>query len=352
MIRGKKQAIAQFLMSTGLHRPLSRLAPASLTVVNFHRIREGRAGKSGDFTEFDAEVFGPTADEFRAQMNWLKANSDLLSESDLLSGLRSGQAFSPRASMVTFDDGYLDNFTLALPILKELRVPAIFFIPTLALEDRSLGWWDVISYLLKKTQKTEIVLKGERLALSPDRGVVRTTLLQRMKLTSAEENQSLVQDLAQACAVELPSRELCGGELMTWDQVRETSQSGVSIGSHTHTHRVLATLDLATQREELSISKSQLERQLGKPVRTLAYPVGGYEHFNRETFGVAKECGYEAAFSFHTGVNQLGSLNPYDIKRVSAPETPALYCGLFALPQVFATRKCEAAAPVPARPHA
>ena len=70
--------------------------PRSLTVFNFHRIR----AESAFSTEFDEDVFGPTADEFRSHMRWLKANSELLSEDDLLASAlrsRSRQLPGPRA---------------------------------------------------------------------------------------------------------------------------------------------------------------------------------------------------------------------------------------------------------------
>jgi peptidoglycan/xylan/chitin deacetylase (PgdA/CDA1 family) len=343
MIRGKKKVLSQLLMTGGLHRAVRALQSSSLTIFNFHRIR-AEAGNAFK-TEFDEEVFGPTAQEFRNHVRWLKGNSTILSEGELLSAIRDGRRLPDRSVMVTFDDGYVDNFTLALPILREFSVPAIFFIPTQAIEERSLGWWDLIAYAIKKCERTEIVVRGEAFALNGNRDALKVRFHQWMKLKTAEETRGLVEELAQACGVRLPSPERCGQELMTWDQVRATLDAGVAIGSHTHSHRVLATLDVATQREELKRSKTELEARLGQPVRTLAYPVGGYEHFNIETKTVARECGYEAAFSFHTGINPAHGLDPFDIRRISAPEETALYCGTLALPGLFAQRRCEASAP-------
>jgi peptidoglycan/xylan/chitin deacetylase (PgdA/CDA1 family) len=341
---GKKKALSSLLLVSGLHRVARGLQPRSLTVFNFHRIREDGAGRPAP--EFDEDVFGPTTSEFRAQLRWLRANAELLSEDDLLAILRGGRRLPARAAMITFDDGYLDNYELALPVLRELGVPAIFFIPTQAIDERALGWWDLIAYVLKKCSRPEITLQGERLPLA-DRDALKVRLQRWMKLRSAAESRGLVADLARACEVALPDPERCGRELMSWEQVREAAARGVAIGSHTHSHRVLATLDPATQREELRRSKTELEGRLGRPVRTLAYPVGGYEHFNVETQRLARECGYEAAFSFHTGINT--SLDPFDIRRLSAPDDVAHYSATFALPGLFAQRRCEASAPGPAR---
>jgi peptidoglycan/xylan/chitin deacetylase (PgdA/CDA1 family) len=113
---------------------------------------------------------------------------------------------------------------------------------------------------------------------------------------------------------------------------------------------VLATLTLEEQERELVESKRRLEEVLGQPVRTLAYPVGGYEHFHAETRDLARRCGYQAAFSFHTGVNKLHSaeaLDPFDLKRIAAPLELPFYPGIFALPRLFAPRMCERPKPTP-----
>lgn len=123
---------------------------------------------------------------------------------------------------------------------------------------------------------------------------------------------------------------------MTWEQVREVSEHGVAIGSHTRRHPVLATLSEDEQREELITSKYELERQLQGTVRTLAYPVGGYQHFTSASMRIARESGYEGAFSFQTGGNTAGDINPYNIRRVAPSDQldPLFACGAL-MPRIF-----------------
>lgn len=345
-MKGKKRAISRFLELSRLDKVLRAYAPRQLTVFNFHRIKDDGPDARSDF---DDETFGPSQSEFRAHLLWLRRNTSLISEDDVLAAVRGQNRLPARSTLITFDDGYADNYRLALPVLRELRVPAIFFIPTQAIEERKLGWWDLIAYLLKRTDRRTIELRGETLPIRPDTAAARLRLLQQMKLRSAQENVGLLAELAEACGVEPPSPERCSQELMTWEQLRETRISGVSIGAHTHSHRVLATLSLAEQREELTRSKAILEAKLGHPVRSLAYPVGGYRHFNLETKAIARECGYEAAFSFQTGTNELPLNDAFDIHRLAAPEDAALYAGSYALPQIFLKRSCDGDAPTAAR---
>src|SRR5579875_3633958 len=118
------------------------LAPSgSLIIFNYHRIRP-----DGEFsTPFNDGVFGPTVTVLEQQIAWLAQYTNIVGESELLQALKSGKPLNGRCSMITFDDGYRDSYTLAFPILERYRTPAIFFIPTDAIGSRRLGWWDIIS---------------------------------------------------------------------------------------------------------------------------------------------------------------------------------------------------------------
>ena len=112
----------------------------------------------------------------------------------------------------------------------------------------------------------------------------------------------------------------------------------MTIGSHSHSHRVLKTLDAAAELEELVASKALLEEKIGREVRVLAYPAGGYQHFAERTKMAAAATGYRLAFSFNTGVNRSGKLDRYDIKRLGAPARPGRLAAMTAYPQLFAWR--------------
>ena len=106
------------------------LAPVlggNLTIFNYHRIRPDEPDHT---TPFDAGVYGPTASQFYEQMKWIRKYRKILSEADLISCLATGRTNLKHRVAVSFDDGYRDNDTLAYPILKELGIPAFFFIPT------------------------------------------------------------------------------------------------------------------------------------------------------------------------------------------------------------------------------
>lgn len=340
---GKRYALASVLAARPTRRVLGRILPPRLTVYTYHRI----AGRAYD-TAFDEDVFGPLEEEFAREIRYLKQVSDPISESDLLDAYAGKIQLPRQATLVTFDDGYKDNYTRALPILKSEGVSAIFFIPTHAIDEREVGWWDLIAWMVKRSPLHSFTWNGHTFRLEGDRIAVIRELQRQMKLRPASETLHWMDLLSQCLHSPLPTRAEREGELMTWEDVRDTLRQGFAIGSHTVTHRVLATLDLETQRHELRRSREILEERTGARIRTLAYPVGGYEHFSLETKTLAQEAGYEAAFSFRTGFNTHGlPVDRYDIRRAATYQDLPSFYGAIALPALFSRRGCEADRPAP-----
>jgi peptidoglycan/xylan/chitin deacetylase (PgdA/CDA1 family) len=268
-------------------------------------------------------------------VSWLRNNFDVVSESELLD-LVQAREFKGRYVAITFDDGYRDNYELAYPVLKAYSLPAIFFIAPGIINGRKVGWWDIIAFLVKRCSLPAINIRGECLQLAGAKQQAIQRLTDLMKTEKAEETATLLEELSVASGVPLPDEQLQSEQFMSWDEIREVNRNGVAIGSHTQTHRVLATLSENDQKWELRASKEALENRLERPVRTIAYPVGRYGQFTPATMRAARECGYECAFSFHTGANYSGSVNRYNIKRIACgSRLDALFaCGVY-MPRYF-----------------
>ncbi len=99
---------------------------------------------------------------------------------------------------------------------------------------------------------------------------------------------------------------------MTWDQLREVSGDGITIGSHTLHHTYLPTVSLKHAEQELVESRRILETQLGTPVELLSYPIGG---FTREIQTIARESGYRAACTTNRGLDR-STPDLYSLRRI------------------------------------
>jgi peptidoglycan/xylan/chitin deacetylase (PgdA/CDA1 family) len=157
--------------------------------------------------------------------------------------------------------------------------------------------------------------------------------------TIADERWFLDQLSTQAKVV-VDSERLGRALFMTWDQIGQIADSaaGLSIGSHSHTHRKLARLDDATQLVELTHSKQILEDRLRRPIEALAYPYGWPGACSAVTRKMAAAAGYNLAFSSKEGVNIHGKFDRYDLGRigVGAADSAALIRARAALYGAFA----------------
>jgi peptidoglycan/xylan/chitin deacetylase (PgdA/CDA1 family) len=115
------------------------------------------------------------------------------------------------------------------------------------------------------------------------------------------------------------SRELGDRVLMTWDQVISLRKAGMSVGSHSHAHRVLQTLPPAALGADLKLARALLEGHLGESVRTIAYPVGDSIAAEPRIRQAVVKSGYEMGFTTLAGINSLApGEDALDLRRLMA----------------------------------
>lgn len=332
MMKNKRLLIANTLLKFG-GGPISRLANRDLLfIVNYHRISPMGIPVN---TSFDDGVFGPNEEQLIQQLEFIQKHTTILSEDDLIKVLSGDLLGKGPYSMVTFDDAYIDNYELALPILASAGIPAFFFIPAFVIETRKIGWWDEIAYIIKNSEKTKINFNGESFLLKEHKSSTIRRLHTIVKLTPNIQPDNFVDELAKEADSSAPSRDIMDKELMNWGQLRAAHEAGITLGSHTCNHRVLATLDEDEQAKEIIDSKKYLEKKLNINVRSLAFPVGGLEHFNKTTLMLVEKAGYDLAFSFNTGVAKLGELNRFAIPRIGAPCDVEFLNAMFHFPKLM-----------------
>ena len=312
---GKREWLARGLFWSGGSFLLSQLPQRdSLLVLLYHRI-----GNSEDDL-FDPGVFSATAALLDNQLSYLKRHVSLVTLEEALSFIDGTikEEKSRCRVLITFDDGYLDNYEIAFPILRSHGVQGVFFLATSMVGSAQVPWWDHIAYLMKTAQRSCFSLRYPAdLAVNIDRRGLTASLEAVLKLYKRSDNFDpgrFIQELAQAAKGEEPPGTL--RRFLNWDEAREMTRGGMVIGSHAHSHRVLSQLEPERQLEELSRSRAILKEQLGIEAEVLAYPVGHKSSFSEQTQAIAKELGYRAAFSHHGGTNLRGKTSAYDVKRI------------------------------------
>lgn len=304
-----------------------------LTVLTYHRVADPRAASSLDDGVVDARP-----DAFDRQLAYLGRHCSVIGLDDLLE-FRKGAPLPPNPVLITFDDGYLDNIEVALPILQRHGMKAVFFIATSYVNERRLFWWDRVSYMLKQSTKDVLELTYPRkmtLPLGAERERSQRRILSLIKLHFGLDLQRLLDDVEKASGVSLSAeaeRQKVDEILMTWDHVRALKRAGMAVESHTRTHRVLQTLSPKDLADELGGSREELEGVLGSKVSAVAYPVRGL-HFASEVRAAIRAAGYELGFSTGRGMNHAWRFDPLDVKRMSLErDLPDSYFhGMVALP--------------------
>jgi peptidoglycan/xylan/chitin deacetylase (PgdA/CDA1 family) len=320
-------AVHAFL-SCGITEPALK---KKIVIINFHRVRSGPDCSC----PFDDEVFGPTASEFRRILVWLSRRAKILSEEQLLGYLDSGSIPSGLKAMITFDDGYADQHRVAFPILRELGIPAVFFIPTDFINRRRLGWWDHVAYIVKNSSADSLVFEGRRFRLPEERREAIRLIQTSLQYLAPREIADTIHALSNRCRAAVPGADVQGRELMTWEQIRELSDSGMAIGSHTHTHPILSEIDPLPQEDEMLRSKRTIGRRIGKAPLLISYPVGGYRHISRQTVVAAERTGYRAGFTFNTGINTAGSLERFTMRRIAGNSDITMFTSSLLFPEFF-----------------
>lgn len=272
----------------------------ALVVLNYHRVIDHE-------TDLDEGVVSATAEEFDAQMRLLSETARCLSVDELVQVMRGDMAMPDNAVMITFDDGYADNFDAALPSLLRYGVRATFFITTGYIETGRLPWWDRVSYVLKRTSAERIQLRypvqiNLPLATPRDRLRARRTLLRVVKQVYGLDHERFFASIEEHAGVAVDEAQLCRGLFMSWAQIAELQRRGMDIGAHTHTHRVLQTLSEAEAAEELRVPTEILRERLGVTPRAIAYPVGFPLSPTSALRRLVQEAGFEVGFTFVPGV--------------------------------------------------
>jgi peptidoglycan/xylan/chitin deacetylase (PgdA/CDA1 family) len=284
-----------------------------LLVLNYHRI-----GNVAD-AAFDPDVYSATAEDFDWQVAYLKSRFGVVSLDEAIDWTAHPARAKGAAALITFDDGYVDNFRTAFPILRARGVQATFFLPTGFVGTRRIPWWDRVARAVRATPNHRVRVERDGGAIDIDlrstsRMAATRGLLSIYKSLPTDEAARLVDAIEEACAV--PAGDGTERLFLDWTEAAEMVAGGMAIGSHTHRHELLSRLPYDDQLVELRTSREILERELGVRADVLAYPVGARSSFTAETVRALKNAGYRAAFSYYGGVNGPGSTNVFDIRRI------------------------------------
>ena len=338
---GKRIRLARWCDRVGILpalQGLRRVLRNDVRILAYHRILD--IPDISTF-KFDLAVVSASTRQFREQLVLVKRHFRLVTFRDLIAALDGGPALPADAVLITFDDGYDDNYRVAFPILRELGVSAMFFVSTGHIDTGLPYIYDWLVYMVCATSSDRLTVPeiGVDLPLPPDlaeRRRIADTLLERVKRSDDATQQAAIMRLQREWNMPCVPHPDC--HPMNWDQLREMQAAGMEIGSHGVDHRMLAKLPQAELVREIAGSKAALDAHLGRPAEVISYPVGGFDAYDDRVIGIAQQAGYRAACTYIVGTNRLKATSSrYALKRLAVEREmdAAWFSAMTTLPELF-----------------
>lgn len=287
-----------------------------LTVLCYHRI--GRLNPK----RFEGFLpnFSATPEEFKQQMRLVKALFRPVSLDMVWNFVREGRPLPKRSLLVTFDDGYRDNGSVAWPIMRELGIPGVVFLTTDHIGTSKPFLCDFVAYCFHRTEEVAVddpQIGVKSLRSDSDRHAAAAAWVEASKRLPARDRWSAAETLADRLRVKPPAEaftDLC----LTWEEVRRLEQEGLAFGGHTQSHPILTRQTLAEARREILGCQERLLSELGHPALSFAYPNGSRMDYAPEHERVVESCGFHLAFTLEHGPASFNEVRerPSAIRRI------------------------------------
>jgi peptidoglycan/xylan/chitin deacetylase (PgdA/CDA1 family) len=286
-------------LPTPILDPISNYYQGEGTCLMYHRITDD---KNYNY-ERDYYHHGMLThrDNFELQIEHLSKHYHCLDISSAMTLLQQGKLPS-KTVLVTFDDGYKDNLTLALPILKKYSVPATIYITTGFINRESILWWYEAEFIMSRTNNVRFNYQGKDyhwlIQTSDDRQQAIEKLSKLIKVMTFNEQISVMNQLR----LLINDKFDYSAEFLTWKELQELDKEPlITIGAHTQNHPCMRILDSQTLMEELLQSKQLLEEKLQHPILHFAYPFGGQDDASTREYQAVEKAGFVSAMTTRFG---------------------------------------------------
>jgi peptidoglycan/xylan/chitin deacetylase (PgdA/CDA1 family) len=272
-----------------------------LNILIYHRVLTVKDEYRGDV---------PDVDEFSSQMGWVAKFFNILTLSEAVA-LMGENALPKRALAITFDDGYKDNITNALPILKRYKLKATFFLTASYLEGE-VPTWDYLTESIRQTKKKSVKALGETYDISSYSKKIEFALAvpEKLKALKDEElNENIDSITAEIGTVELDNL------MMDYSDIQVLLESAMDIGSHSVDHKILTRITDEEARRQILDSKKYFLEQFNIKKLGYAYPNGLYPtDVNEKHLDMVTNAGYEYAVVTNIGSNSE-EMDKYKLSR-------------------------------------
>jgi peptidoglycan/xylan/chitin deacetylase (PgdA/CDA1 family) len=327
-------------MKQRLLNKVKKIFSRKAIVLMYHRVAE---------PESDVWELAVSPERFEQHLQLLKKMGNVVPLQQLARSINSYH-LPQNCISITFDDGYIDNFEIAKPLLEKYKIPATFFIASGKIENESEFWWDELERIFLFSERLPVTfsltigecvfdvdLKPEAYlteeiackhrswkACMEDPPTARAGLFykvwEQMRPLPFTEQEQCLQMIRSW--VNLPLSARSEYRSMSAAELRLLASNNLfTIGAHTVTHPSLASHDVNVQRKELSENRDQLKEIINQEIGLVAYPYGSY---NEKTLQVVSDLGFYAGFTTEEKIikskSPMYTLGRFQVKNLTGDE--------------------------------
>jgi peptidoglycan/xylan/chitin deacetylase (PgdA/CDA1 family) len=326
LLHGHAKGLALSLLeSSGTFRLGRWLSRGRLTSLTYHHVVPDPVDPAASRPPDSVYV-----SEFDRQVAYLSKHHHVVTGGELKAFAEHAVGLPAQSVLISFDDGYRDNYWHAYPILRRHGVSALFFLTSDFVSGREPRLWfdrfdsavaaapDVaVNWLRSRWPEARLDVAYIRSWLKRQRSAIRSEIVDGVEGAVRSATGSLE-----------PSKH---GAAMTWDEAREMAEAGMTMGAHSRTHQILAFAEPTDVESELAASRAEIERALSRCCWCFSYPNGTRSDFKPQHFEALRKAGFSCAFT------QIPGLAGAHTERYALPRIPVPSAGDF---RVFLSRAC------------
>jgi len=265
-----------------------------LYVLTYHRVEDPT--RNNWLSDRDISA---SPEQFESQMKLVSEKYHPVSAEEVLSAVRGGPPLPKDALLVTVDDGYHSFFDTIHPICQRYGISPLLFLAT-GFVGNGTFWWDKVYQIVYLSGKNELETLNGRLPISTpeEKEATLDVLLHELKQTRFEVLTDWV-DKTHSSLVDLTEEKM--KNTVTWEELRELSEAGVTVACHTHTHPIMTQISIEEARQEVRLSQEMIRSELGKALPIFAFPDGKPRAVSSALIDMLNEEGFEMIFLMQDG---------------------------------------------------
>ncbi len=324
-----KRVSAKPLSACGVFAVTRRIKKGKVAILSYHRV-------VGDDIDRYEPGMAVSSDTFTAHMQWLSSRFQIIDLVDYTRGYLTGELPQRPCAVVTFDDGWLDNYQVAFPIMKRFGICATIFLATDYIDSGREYWtaraeeaiWEIHQRQAKlirafpdEHMPAEASFVMDILGEDPPLDFLMTRIIAGMKYNSMENIETIIRFLEFLGEVDTQPRR----KVLNWEEIRRMFAAGMKFGSHSTSHAIMTTQSASECSYEASMSMKIIQDKLGYRPECFAYPNGDH---NEVVVREVRRSGYSCAVTVNPGFANLGrdlyTLPRFTVHEGGAPSASSL----------------------------